>query len=79
MNTNMKVGKWGSSLAVRIPKIIADQCGFQEGVAIKLEVRSNRIVISKRKYDLDDLVNRITDENCHQEVDWGSSRGKELW
>ena len=73
MNTSLKVGKWGSSLAVRIPKIIADQCGLQEGTAIKMGVRSNRIVISERKYDLDNLVNRISDENCHQEVDWGGS------
>lgn len=79
MGANLQVGKWGSSLAVRIPKAVAEQCGISEGSAMEMDVQSGRIVMWKRNYDLEDMVNRITDENRHPEVGMGSSRGNEWW
>ena len=79
MGTNLQVGKWGSSLAVRIPKAVAEQCGISEGAAMEMDVRSGRIVMWKRHYDLEDMVNRITAENLHPEEDMGPSRGNERW
>jgi antitoxin MazE len=34
---------------------------------------------SGRVYTLDELVDRITPENRHDEVDWGRPVGKEAW
>lgn len=79
MITIQKVVKWVNLLAVNIPNTIAEKCGVQEGSAVKLKIKSNKIAISEQKYDLDTLLNQITDENQHQEVDWGSPQGKELW
>ena len=79
MGANMQVGKWGSSLAVRIPKAVAEQCGISEGSAMEMDVQSGRIVMWKRNYDLEDMVNRITTENLHPEEDMGPSRGNERW
>lgn len=73
------VGKWGSSLAVRIPRAVAEQCGVSEGSAMEMEVRSGRIVMRKSSYDLADMVERITPENVHSEVDFGGPVGEELW
>ena len=36
MATNGQVSKWGTSLAVRIPKVIAQQWGVREGSTIEL-------------------------------------------
>ncbi len=31
------------------------------------------------RFSLDDLIDAITDENRHAEVDWGPPRGNEVW
>ena len=79
MGANLQVGKWGSSLAVRIPKAVARQCGITEGSALEMDVQSGRIVLRKRNYDLAEMVSRITPENVHPEEDMGPSRGHEQW
>ena len=79
MGANLQVGKWGSSLAVRIPKAVAEQCGISEGSAMEMDVKSGRIVMWKRNYDLKDMVSRITVDNLHPEEDMGPSRGNERW
>jgi len=32
---------------------------------------------ARKKYDLSDLVSRITPKNRHRETDWGEVQGKE--
>jgi hypothetical protein len=29
--------------------------------------------------ELQELLDRVTPENCHSETDWGASAGKEVW
>ena len=79
MGANLHICKWGSSLAVRIPKAIAEQCGVSEGSAIEMDAQGGQIVIRKRTYDLNDLLNRITPENCHPEQEIGEAQGNEQW
>ena len=79
MGANLQVGKWGSSLAVRIPKAVAQQCGISEGSAMQMDVESGRIILWKRNYDLADMVSWITPENVHPEVEMGPSQGNEQW
>jgi len=33
----------------------------------------------RRRYDLEHLINGITEENRHLAFDWGPSIGKEIW
>ena len=79
MGANLQVGKWGSSLAVRIPKAAAKQCGISEGSAMEMDVQDGRIVLWKRNYDLMEMVSRITPENVHPAEDMGPARGHEQW
>ena len=79
MGADMRVRKWGSSLAVRIPKAIAEQWGVSEGSAIEMDARGEQVVMRKRNYDLDDLLDRITPDNLHPEQDTGEAQGKEEW
>jgi antitoxin MazE len=80
----MKVAikKWGNSAAVRIPAAVleASQVEIDEEVDIREE--AGRIVIEpvrEKKYKLDDLLKGITNDNLHQEIDFGRPEGREVW
>ena len=79
MAMTSQVAKWGTSLVVRIPKAIAQQWGVREGSAIELVPDGNVLLLRKRTYDLDALLDRISPENLHQEQDWGRAQGAEAW
>jgi antitoxin MazE len=75
-----QVVKWGNSLAVRIPKIVAQEARMQEGDSIVIEALDGHIELrpAERIPTLEELVAQITPENRHKETDWGPDRGKEI-
>ncbi|MDE2653874.1 MAG: AbrB/MazE/SpoVT family DNA-binding domain-containing protein [Gemmatimonadota bacterium] len=79
MSVGSHVAKWGSSLAVRIPKPIAEQWGVREGSRIELVSRGEHLVLRKKAYDLEEMVSRMTPDTLQAEVDTGSPQGKEAW
>ena len=79
MGANLNVRKWGSSLAVRIPKAIAEQWGVSEGSAIEMASQGDRVVMRKRPYDLANMLSQVTDESLHPEQDTGAPQGNEQW
>jgi antitoxin MazE len=76
-----KAQKWGNSLAVRIPKTIADECGI--GVDSVLEIlREGDLMVIKpvrEKLSLDSLLAKVTEDNIPAEVPTGTAVGKEAW
>lgn len=74
-----KLLKWGNSLAIRVPRIIAMDAGLKEGDSIELSVGADglRIRRTSRVPTLTELVERITPENRHTEISSGSSLGSE--
>ena len=79
---NTKVHKWGNSLAVRIPKIIAEEMGIYEETSVEMDSLDGKIVISpaKRKvYSLDSLLSEVKKSNLHEETDTGDAEGGEVW
>ena len=79
MAAKSHVSRWGSSLAVRIPKSIAEQWGVHEGSAIEIATRGEQVVMRKRAYDLTDMLARVTAENLHPELGAGPAPGNEEW
>ena len=79
MGARSHVSKWGSSLAVRIPKPIAEQWGVHEGSAIEIVPHGDEVVLRKKKYDLEELVAQMNPDNQHPEQDWGEPQGDEAW
>jgi antitoxin MazE len=77
----MRVTRWGNSLAVRIPKALAEQTDLREGSEVELRVIDGALTVRPRapSYDLEELLAQITPENRHDEVDWGEPQGKEAW
>ncbi|MEH2245996.1 AbrB/MazE/SpoVT family DNA-binding domain-containing protein [Nostoc sp.] len=76
------VTKWGNSLAIRLPKALAEQVNVKEGTDITFSVSGNSIVITpqqRKKYTLDELLEGMTPDNFHPEIDTGSAVGNEVW
>jgi len=76
---NMMITKWGNSLGVRIPGVIAKEAGLGVGSAVRVTVRNGRVVLEPTRYDLDSLVKDITPQNCHAATDTGAPVGQEIW
>jgi antitoxin MazE len=74
------IAKWGNSLAVRIPATDAKRAGLKEGTEVYLRSTAGRLVIEPAgpKYKLKELLEAITEENQHGEIDWGRA-GHEEW
>lgn len=75
------IQKWGNSLALRIPAVVAREISVGEGDSVELKVGRDSLVIrpTQRVYRLEDLVKGITAKNQHTETDWGRPVGKEIW
>ena len=73
--------RWGNSLAVRIPKNVADEARLAEGDRLIIQVESPGKVAIKaiERPTLDQLLERITNENLHKEINWGKPVGDEAW
>lgn len=79
-----KAQMWGNSLAVRVPKHIAQAAGVRPDDEMEAEVVSGKIVLTPTRktvpeYNLADLLKKVTKKNVHHETDWGKRRGKEAW
>ncbi|MCA9790559.1 MAG: AbrB/MazE/SpoVT family DNA-binding domain-containing protein [Candidatus Eremiobacteraeota bacterium] len=77
-----QLAMWGNSLAVRIPRALAEELSLMKGVEVDLQVEDGRLVVvptRRPRYELCDLVREITDENRHPQLDWGEARGEEAW
>lgn len=75
------VQRWGNSLAVRIPKVVAQELGIGEDTAVELDRVDDALVIrvASNELSLEQLLASITDDNLHGEVDTGASTGMEAW
>ena len=78
---HVRVQKWGNSLAVRIPKPLAEDAAVREGTVLNLAVSQGKIVptpVKERKLSLKQLLAKVTRKNLHAEVDFGPSVGREI-
>lgn len=76
-----QVQKWGNSLALRLPKAVAEQIDVSEGQDVEMRVERGSLVIKavRRKYRLADLMKSVNQQNRHAEVQWGNREGGEIW
>src|SRR5258708_38336724 len=78
--------KWGNSLAVRIPKALADSIKVSSGKRAEIKVENGALVLRpivrparKPSYTLEELLSGMTRDTVPQELDWGPKRGNEAW
>ncbi len=80
METNIQ--KWGNSLGVRLSKDIVQMQNLKEGsrVLVTSTQKGISIAVAKRKpKTLTQMLKKITEENHHREIEWGTVRGNEVW
>jgi antitoxin MazE len=79
---HVRVQKWGNSLAVRIPKPLAEDAQVKEGTVLNLAVSGGKVVaapVRKRKLSLRQLLAKVSRKNLHAEADSGPPVGREVW
>ena len=75
-----KVAKWGNSLGVRIPQWVAEKAEINDGTIVEVSFKDDAIIIIKKnRLSLEEMLNDITAENLHDELDTGSEVGREIW
>ena len=78
----VQIQKWGNSLALRIPKAFAVESNVTGGSTVDVSMENGSIVvkpIAENEYTLEELLDGLTDDNRHDEIDWGQPVGKEVW
>jgi antitoxin MazE len=81
-----KIQKWGNSLAMRLPKELANSFNLKPGSEVSFITNDNNFTIQPKikakipQYTLEELVAGITPKNRHKMV-WPDDkpRGKEVW
>lgn len=76
-----QVSRWGNSLALRIPKGLAEEAGIKEGAGVELSLDQGRLLITPTggEYSLNELVKGINSKNRHEAAPWGGPVGGEAW
>lgn len=82
MTTATTVQKWGNSLAVRIPRDVAERIEIHQGSEMEMSVVDDKRITlvpkqQPKKYSLEELLSKCKPENRHPEIDFGVE-GNEL-
>lgn len=80
LNMSTTAQKWGNSIGVRIPSAIAKQYKVEEGSRIEIQAVEGGIMLKPvtDKPTLEDLIEKCTPENSHENIDFGGASGREL-
>jgi antitoxin MazE len=78
-----KITKWGDSLALRLPRSLAEEVGFSERERVDLVVEGGALKITlsrkeirRKKFGLCDL---LANQGRTSAVGWGKAEGNEAW
>jgi len=80
MQTTIK--KWGNSLALRIPKLFANNVNLKINKTVDISIDKGSIIITpinEKEYSLEKLLKGVNKSNLHGEIDTGAPVGKEIW
>ena len=76
-----KIKKWGNSLALRIPKLLALDANLKQDSLVDISIEKNSIIITpigEKEYSLGKLLKGVSKNNLHGEFDTGAPVGKEI-
>lgn len=74
------IRKWGNSLALRIPKGLAEQARLEPGSEVDITVAEGAVVVRpvrRGPLPLASLLKGVTPANLHGEHAWGGPAGRE--
>ena len=76
------VKKWGNSASVRIPVAVMQAARLELDQEVDVREEEGRIIIEPlgpQGFELFDLLEGISEDNLHGEVDFGEPVGREVW
>lgn len=73
------VQKWGNSLGFRIPSMWAKDNEIKNGSKVEVIAEKGKMIILPQKKSLEDMMNLVTEENLHSEIETFETVGKEEW
>ncbi len=73
------VGKRGNTAVVRIPTSVLRAAGMKIGSTVEVYEENGRVIIATHRSvcDLQSLIDDITPDNVHAEIDFGRPVGRE--
>ena len=76
-----QIGRWGNSLALRIPKYIADELALSINDEVDCRIEQGQLMVRPvqkfPKYTLSQLLSQ--DLEPEAEIDWGKPTSDEKW
>jgi antitoxin MazE len=77
----IRVQKWGNSLAIRIPKVYAAEMNVNLGTLLTISKEDNKLILEPtgKKEKLEALLSKVTSDNIHDEIETGNGVGNEAW
>ena len=78
----IQIQKWGNSLALRIPRVYAQEAKIHKGSAVDIALKEGKFVLTPLAvpiYTLKKLLADINKKNTHQEQGFGRPQGVEIW
>jgi antitoxin MazE len=76
-----RIHNLGDDLVLEIPPDIAAQLGFTDGAEVETYLELGRLVVyppGQRRYTVEELLEGVTDDQLHPEVDTGPPVGREI-
>ena len=76
-----QIGRWGNSLAIRIPKYIAEELELTVNGEVDCLLKDGILIVQPlnklSKYTLQELIAQELEED--PEIEWGQAMGEEEW
>ena len=74
-----RIGTWGRSAAVRLPKPYLEALGLKPGDAVELTLEEGKLTVAARsRPSLEQLVEQMKSQEPPEPVDWGPDVGAEI-
>ncbi len=78
----VKIAKWGNSLAVRLPKRLADEAGLRPDAEVDVTLEGSDLRLRRHKpiprYTLEDMIAGMRSGTPSETVEWGPDVGSEI-
>jgi antitoxin MazE len=68
---HVRVRKWGNSLAIKIPKPLAEDSEVKEGTVLNLAISEGKVVatpIQKKRLSFKQLLAKVNKKNLHERL-----------
>jgi antitoxin MazE len=74
------IKKWGHSLGIKIPNALVRNKTLKDGASVEVIDTENGILIyPKQRSALSEMLDNVTMENIHREIETGDAVGNEIW